>query len=91
MQAVTSVILNLNTAASTDGDIGLSTNGVLNLNGAPLLCLPETRLFLRRMDVIEVDETGVINLRGILSLEHKDPFGDGGRHRTSAGCGLGGY
>ena len=72
------VTLNLNTAASTDGDIGLSPNGVLNLSGSALAVSAGDSLVLGGSDVIQGgDDGGVINLRGILSLENEDPFGGG--------------
>ena len=75
------VTLSLNTAASTDGDIGLSPNGVLNLSGSALAVSAGDSLVLGGTNVIVSgvgDEGGVINLRGILSLEATDPFDDDG-------------
>ena len=65
--------IELTGVASTGGDIGFGTDAVLMLNGGALAVSAGDSLFLEADGVIG-DNTGVINLRGILSLETASPF-----------------
>ncbi len=65
--------IELTGVASTGGDIGFGTDAVLMLNGGALAVSAGDSLFLEAPGVIG-NSTGVINLRGILSLETAAPF-----------------
>ena len=65
--------ITLTGVASTGGDIGFGPGATLMLNEGALAVSAGDSLFLEAPNVIG-DNTGVINLRGILSLQTGDPF-----------------
>ena len=68
--------IQLNASASTGGDIRFAGGVTLNLNdGAFAVSAGDSLVFAA--DGVIGDETGVINLRGILSLEAASPFVSG--------------